>query len=354
MAGNVLLEADAVDFLGGDRSIQAQAGATLNVRPLDPTQVVAVGSAAGSMTDAFQFGTVQADALGDGFASIEIGHVGRSALLVFSGQADFRDPLTLWGSQVQMAGHSVLRSTAAVTLAAGNGAAVGRIEAPGQKVTVRSEQAGSAVTSSAPAGQANIIAGEVVIEALGPRLGQGQALRVHSDQVEVLSPTGMVGRQAQVNGDVHLTVMVDGRTHLQAIVDPAHRLVQATTQTVLPGGSSTQGTVVVSSDRIDQSTFLLPALAQPPAWGGSLFPTQERGERRIDALAALPSSAGAAVEGLGTSHILWAMPDEPPEVSAQELRTAYALGLPAAQPLYAGTLASPAGTFDYWVESLTL
>jgi hypothetical protein len=48
------------------------------------------------------------------------------------------------------------------------------------------------------------------------------------------------------------------------------------------------------------------------------------------------------------------MPDEPPEVSGQALRTAYALGLPAAQPLYAGMLASPAGSFDYWVESLTL
>ncbi|MFM1854962.1 MAG: hypothetical protein RLZ83_271, partial [Pseudomonadota bacterium] len=354
LAGDVLLVADQVDFLGGALSIQAQPGATLSVRPLDPARTVAVGSDAGGVDGAFQFGALQTAALGDGFASIEIGHVDRSAPLVFRGEADFRDALVLWGSTVEMQADSVLRSTAGVTLASASAATVGQVIAAGQKVTVRSEQADSVIASSRPAGQTNITAQEVVVEGLGPQLGQGQALRINSDKIDVLSPTGMVGRQAQVNGDVHLVVMVDGRTHLQAVVGATNRLLNATAQTTLPGGSSAQGQVSVAQDRVDRSFFLASGVAAPLFLGFGLGADTEPAVRRVDALAVLPSSRGAEVEDLSGAEILWALPADQTTDDGQDLERAYALGLPGSQPLHAGMLDGPLGSFDYWVESLTI
>jgi hypothetical protein len=164
----------------------------------------------------------------------------------------------------------------------------------------------------------------------------------------------MVGRQAQVNGDVHLVVMVDGRTHLQAVVGAANRLLNATAQTTLPGGSSAQGQVSVAQDRVDRSFFLASGVAAPLSLGFGLGADTEPAVRRVDALAVLPSSRGAEVEDLSGAEILWALPTDQTTDDGQDLERAYALGLPGSQPLHAGVLDGTLGSFDYWVESLTI
>jgi cytoskeletal protein CcmA (bactofilin family) len=354
-AGDVTITAPTLAFEGGAGSLTAaQASARLTLLPQDASQTVVIGSGAVAGAADFAVGTRELAALGDGFARIEIGHSSRAADLRVEGRAEFSDGVELWGRAVTMAPGSSIVSSADVTIRAAGDVVVGSIQAAGQTVTVRAEGADSTVEARPVAGTGvNVVATNVVLEGRGPVDGTGRALRVASDRVDVHTPTGMVLRQTQTNGDVHFLVMVDGVNSLQLV--NTQRGTVATGNTTLPSVQSTQGIVAPIVD----------AAGNNPVWALSTGRTQQAAFASLwdgewsSAASVRALSVGqrplAAAPRLATADVTWTAAGwTEDDLQGDGLRSAFLLGQPARQPAAAGLLAAGSPAFDYWVENLTL
>jgi hypothetical protein len=231
-------------------------------------------------------------------------------------------------------------------LAAGD-VTLGTINAAGRTVTVRAEGAGATVESEAGAG-VNVVASNVVLEGFGPVDGAGRALRVTSDNVNVFTPTGMVLRQTQTNGEVHFLVMVDGVSYLQ-VVNTQRDAVAAGTS-ALASVQSTQGTVAPLAQAGDRAR-MLSAAGWAPAAANTPTPATVASAGWASATT---QRALAATARLATADITWTAADDDDGSTGERLQHAFLLGQPGAQPGGAGLLAPAQVPFDYWVESLTL
>ncbi|MEI6026054.1 MAG: hypothetical protein WCT47_05100, partial [Betaproteobacteria bacterium] len=352
-SGDVTITASAVAFEGGAGSLTAQPGARLTLLPKDPAQNIVIGSGAPAGGPEFDLGTRELAALGDGFSRVEIGHAGRAAELRVEGNAAFRDAVTLWGSKVTMAAGSNLTSSGDVTVMAAGDVRLARVDAPGQTVTVRAEGAGASVKSIAGQAGVNVVAGKVVVEGFGPLDGQGGALRVNSGQVDLFTPSGLVLRQTQTNGEVHFLVMVDGVSYLQLV--NTQRDAVASGKVGLPVVQSTQGPAAPLASTggwalaLGADTPSSLQRAASPGWS-TITAQPEVGwslsnARRVD----------AQVARLTTADVTWnAALAASADQQGDTLSRAFLLGVPAAQPLAAGSSAALAAPFDYWVENLTL
>jgi hypothetical protein len=351
-AGDVTIAASSLSFEGGARSLTAAAGARLTLLPENVGQSIVIGSGASAGSSVFAMGDRELKALGDGFASIEIGHSGRSADLRVEGNANFSDAVTLWGRSLTMAAGSSLTSTGDVTVMATGDVRVSQINAAGHTVTVRAEGTGATVETLAGQSGVNVVAANVVVEGFGPLDGQGGALRVNSGQVNLFTPNGMVLRQTQTNGEVHFLVMVDGVSYLQVV--NTQRDAVASGKSALPAVQSTQGTVAPL------------ALSGGRAWALSADTTQSMFRTAAASGSAAAQSASgwsltqpqrfdAQVARLASADITWMSDSTAANDQADDsLRSAFLLGSPAAQPLSAGLSAGLDAPFDYWVETLTL
>ena len=346
-SGDVTITASKLAFEGGAGSLTGQPGATLTLLPEDPAQTIVVGSGAAVAVTDFALGTRELAALGNGFSSIEIGRTGRAADLRVEGNAAFTEAVTLWGRTVTMAEGSTITSSDDITVVAAGDVTLGSINAAGRTVTVRAEGAGATVASQAGTTGVNVVATSVVLEGFGPVDGAGSALRVTSDNVNVFTPTGMVLRQTQTNGEVHFLVMVDGKSYLQ-VVNTQRNAVAAGTST-LASVQSTQGTVAPLAQFGDRMRALS---AGAGGWAG----TAQSASVGTSAGAQYQSSPGtlralAATSRLATADITWTSTEDGDD---ERLRHAFLLGQPGAQPGAAGLSTATHASFDYWVENLTL
>jgi len=347
MRGDVVITAPSLAFLGGAGTVTAQAGATLTLLPQDKAQAIVIGSDAAA-GPGFELGTRELQALGNGFAAVEIGHADRAADLRIAGDAVFSDAVTLWGRTVTMEAGSVITSTGDVTLAAAGDLTVGRIEAAGQTVTVRAEGTGATVESGAGESM-NIVAANVVLEGLGPVDGAGRALRVTSDRVDVYTPTGMVLRQTQTSGEVHFLVMVDGVSYLQVVNTQRNAVASGTSE--LGSVQSTQGTVPPLYHGGDRARAMV--LGSATAWGAVSGQAAGSGSAASAGWTAVAAQRVlASTARLATADVTWTAQDD--DATAERLQRAFLLGQAGAQPAAAGLLVATQVPFDYWVESLTL
>ena len=352
LSGDVTIKASSLSFEGGTGSLTAAPGARLTLLPETAGQTIVIGSAAAAGGASFAMGDRELKALGDGFASIEIGHSDRSANLRVEGAANFSDAVTLWGKSLSMAAGSSLTSTADVTVMAAGDVRLSQINAAGQTVTVRAEGTGSTVQTLAGQSGVNIVAANVVVEGFGPVDGQGGALRVNSGQVNLFTPNGMVLRQTQTNGEVHFLVMVDGVSYLQVV--NTQRDAVASGKSVLPAVQSSQGTVaplVLSGGRAwALSADTTPTLYRTAAASGTAVAQSASGWSLAQA-----QRFDAQVARLASADITWTSDSTAASDQADDsLHSAFLLGSPAAQPLSAGLSAGLDAPFDYWVETLTL
>jgi hypothetical protein len=354
-AGDVTITAPTLAFEGGADSLTAaQAGARLTLLPQDDSRTVVIGSGAVAGGADFAIGTRELAALGDGFARIEIGHSSRAADLRVEGRAEFSDGVELWGRAVTMAPGSSIVSSADVTIRAAGDVVVGSIQAAGQTVRVRAEGAGSTVEAQPVQGTGvNVVAANVVLEGRGPVDGTGRALRVASDRVDVHTPTGMVLRQTQANGDVHFLVMVDGVNSLQLV--NTQRRALATGMTALPSVQSTQGIVAPIVDAVGNNpvwalgTGTTRQAASASLWGGES--SSAAGMRALS----MDQRPLAATARLATADVTWTADGwADDDLPGDGLRSAFLLGQPAWQPAAAGLMAAGSSAFEYWVENLTL
>jgi len=277
---------------------------------------------------------------------VEVGQAGATGAVQVLGQAAVQGNLVVWGQSLQMAAGSMLSATGDLALVVPGGAVVTQLSAGGV-LRLQAIGSGAVLRSGLAADQTNITASSLVLEGMGPVAGSGTPLRVNVALVDVLTPSGLVMRQTQANGDVRVVVMADGQLHEQLV--NVHRQFVTDGRDVATPVPSLQ----------------TPAGAAPSGWGDAGLWSGTWGQGSSDAVRKLLSSlavnssladGGAGVGRLATADVQWQSGSDAGDNPSADLDRAFLLGAPASQPLWAGTVMADTSLaeFDYWVETLTL
>ena len=347
LRGDVVLSADRLQFSGGAGSVQATTagGATLALRPLDASLPVLLGSGAGS-AEGWQLDQTLLAAIGTGLRQVEIGQLGATGAVQVRGQAAVNGNLVVWGQSLQMAAGSTLSSSGDLALLVPGGAVVTRLGAGGE-LRLQATGSGAVLRSGLAVGQTNITAASLVLEGMGPVAGSGTPLRVDAARVDVLTPSGVVMRQTQANGDVRVVVMADGQLHEQLI--NVHRsFVTDGRDAATPVPSLQTPAGAAPSGRGDAGY-----------WGNAWGQGSSEAVRKLLSSLAVNSSPVDGVRGVGrlaTADVQWHNGGDGGASGSVDLDRAFLLGAPASQPLWAGAVVADTSLaeFDYWVETLTL
>jgi hypothetical protein len=345
--GDVVLRADHLQFNGGASSVQADTAGTgtLALRPLDASLPVLLGTQAGSAAG-WQLDQTLLSAIGGGLRQVEIGEAGASGAVQVLGQAAVNGNLVVWGQSLQMAAGSTLQAGGNLALVVPGGALVTQIGAAGE-VRLQAMGSDAVVRSGLAAGQTNITAASLVLEGMGPVAGTGTPLQVNAPLVDVLTPSGMVMRQTQANGNVRVVVMADGQLHEQ--------LVNVNRQFV------TDGRDVATPVPSLQSPAGPAAAAWGGAgdWGGGWAQGSSETVRKLLASLSVRGNLADGAAGVGrlaTADVQWQAGSDGDGSASADLDRAFLLGAPASQPLWGGAVMvdTSLADFDYWVETLTL